>query len=334
MRRELLFPLDPLYRAVVAARNLGYTVGWSRSQRLGWPVVSVGSISAGGAGKTPLVIRLIELFQQRGVFVDVLSRGYGRVGKETARVDPAGSSGQFGDEPLLIARKTGAPVFVGARRFVAGQLAERSHPSAGVHILDDGFQHRQLARQADIAIVTARDLEDSMLPSGNLREPFSSLARATSLAVRADEPEVAANIRARGWKQPICIFGRELCVQHQGTRLVVFCGIARPEEFFAGARSALKSEGAEVVFCRSFPDHHVFSAADLQDLVRAADESGADGFLTTEKDEIRLDSSLRAILEKRAPLNAGRLVVTIDRESEMIASLFLQLGLPPAAPFV
>lgn len=334
MRRKLLSPFNPLYRAAIAARNLGYAVGWSRPQRLGWPVVSVGSISAGGAGKTPLVIRLIELFQQREVFVDVLSRGYGRMSRETLRVDPAGSARQFGDEPLLIARKTGAPVFVGASRFAAGQLAERSHSSAGVHILDDGFQHRQLARQADIAIVTARDLADSMLPAGDLREPLSSLSRATFLAVRADEPEVAANIRARDWKQPICVFRRELRVQHQGTRLVVFCGIARPGEFFAGAKLALSSEGAEVVFCKSFPDHHAYSIADLEGLVRAADECNADGFLTTEKDEMRLDAGLRAILEKRAPLSAGRLEVSIDGEGEMMASLFQQLGLSPAAPFV
>ena len=170
------------------------------AQRLAWPVVSVGSISAGGAGKTPVVIALAEMFAARGWSVDVLSRGYGRVGRGVERVvlSEGDDASRFGDEPVLIARRTAVPVWVGAQRFDAGVAAERDagmgeNGSRGarrpalnalgearvedgapgsaaahrsVHLLDDGFQHRQLARDFDVVLVTAEDLQDALLPAG------------------------------------------------------------------------------------------------------------------------------------------------------------------------
>ncbi len=125
----LLAPFVPLYAAALTAKNLAYDRAWITPKRLKWPVVSIGNLSVGGAGKTPVVIRIAQLLRDAGHSVDVLSRGYGRRADEVTRVDPEGSASRFGDEPLLIAR-TGVPVYVGADRCAAGLLAERSqaHP--------------------------------------------------------------------------------------------------------------------------------------------------------------------------------------------------------------
>ena len=206
MMRPLLLPFAPLFRAAVAAKNLAYANGWVTTRKLRGPVVSVGGLSVGGAGKTPLVIRLAQLLQADGLHVDVLSRGYGRSSTTTQRVDPTGTAADFGDEPLLIARRTGVPVFVGASRFQAGLLAEQANDPIGepaLHLLDDGFQHRQLARDIDIVLVAERDLDDYLLPAGNLREPLSALRRASLLVVRDEERHIAAHLRAQGLTQPV-----------------------------------------------------------------------------------------------------------------------------------
>ncbi len=160
-------PLSLLYGAVSGARNLVYDTGWFAA-RLRAPVVSVGNISAGGTGKTPFIIYLGEQLKQRGVKFDVLSRGYGRVTKGVRVVDPAGPARDFGDEPLLIAHKLGVPVIVGESRYHAGLLAEKEFGTQ-VHLLDDGFQHRQLHRDLDIVLLGDGDLEDKLLPAGRLR---------------------------------------------------------------------------------------------------------------------------------------------------------------------
>ena len=125
-RRSWAWPLVPLYAAVVGTKTWMYRVGLLSTRRLRWPVVSVGSLSAGGAGKTPVVIALARLLKDRGWEVDVLSRGYGRSGKEIARVDTAApdAAARFGDEPVLIATQANVPVWVGANRYEAGQRAQ------------------------------------------------------------------------------------------------------------------------------------------------------------------------------------------------------------------
>ena len=142
-------PLAAIYRGVTAARNSLFDRGVLRSRRLNGPVVSVENLSAGGAGKTPFVIALGELLQARGVPFDVLSRGYGRKTRGALIVDPDGSPADFGDEPLLIARRLRVPVIVGESRYEAGKLAEEKFETQ-LHILDDGFQHRSVARKASM----------------------------------------------------------------------------------------------------------------------------------------------------------------------------------------
>ena len=161
-------PLAGIYGAASALRNTLYDRGVVAARRLARPVVSVGNLSAGGTGKTPFVIALAELLQARGIAVDMLSRGYRRKTQGVLVVDPAGSAAEFGDEPLLIARRLGVPVIVGESRYHAGLMAEERFPSR-VHILDDGFQHRSLARDFDIVLLTKADLNDRLLPAGRLR---------------------------------------------------------------------------------------------------------------------------------------------------------------------
>ena len=169
-------PVSSIYGLVVAARNHLYDRHWLSSRHLEGPVISIGNLSMGGSGKTPFVILLGELLEARGIHFDVLSRGYGRQTRGTLLVDPGGSARDFGDEPLLIARRLEVPVVLGEDRYQAGLLAEREF-GPQIHLLDDGFQHRGLAHDFDIVLVTADDARDRLLPSGRLREPVAALER-------------------------------------------------------------------------------------------------------------------------------------------------------------
>src|SRR5690242_5154715 len=145
IRRPLLLPLTPLYAAALAAKRLAFRLGWPKQRRLAHPVISIGSVSAGGAGKTPVVMMLAEMLRRRGYAVSILTRGFGRAPKTVERVDANGDPAWFGDEPVLMAQRSGVPVFVGANRYQAGLLAEQSDSDEkiAVHLLDDGFQHRK-----------------------------------------------------------------------------------------------------------------------------------------------------------------------------------------------
>ena len=158
--RLWLLPLVPFYRLALGLREFRLRQGREAVRRLRFPVVSIGNLSAGGTGKTPLTIALAQSLSRRGVEVDVLSRGYGRVGRSAARVDSGGTDEEFGDEPLLIARSAKVPVYVGASRYEAGLLAESAPARPGLHLLDDGFQHRRLHRDLNILLLSRRDLED------------------------------------------------------------------------------------------------------------------------------------------------------------------------------
>ena len=175
-------PLSAIYGGVVGARNALYDGRVLRSRGLQGSVISVGNLSTGGSGKTPFVILLGELLKARGITFDVLSRGYGRQTRGVLLVEPGGMPRDFGDEPLLIARRLHAPVIVGEDRYEAGRLAEaRFGPQ--IHLLDDGFQHRGLARDFDIVLVTPDDARDHLLPGGRLREPLHSLQRADAVVL-------------------------------------------------------------------------------------------------------------------------------------------------------
>jgi tetraacyldisaccharide 4'-kinase len=279
------------------------------TRRLKWPVVSVGSLSAGGAGKTPVVIALVELLQERGWCVDVLSRGYRREGKAVERVAPTvlEAGRRFGDEPVLIAKRTGVPVWLASARFLAGEAAEAASETAErcVHLLDDGFQHRVLARGLDVVLMTAADLEDALLPAGNLREPLRALKRADVVVIREDEQgRVEEPVRRR--MRPDALLWtvrRELQVgaaAGAGPRPMAFCAIARPEGFV----SMLTEAGRPVVTAEFFEDHHRYEMADIERIVRIAREAEATGFFVTEKDEVKLSVAMVERLRSIGPVCA------------------------------
>jgi len=275
-----LNPLSALYRAGTGFRNRLYDRGTLHANRLQAPVISIGSISAGGAGKTPFLIMLGEHLKQRGLTFDVLSRGYGRKTTGVILVDPEGSPQEFGDEPLLIARKLGVAVIVGEDRYVAGQFAE-SQFGLQAHLLDDGFQHRRVARDFDIVLITELDLHDALLPIGRLREPLSSLTRASAIAFVHDGTSARTSGPA---SQHVWSVLRGIAPPDTTDTCFAFCGIARPQNFFAGLRSA----GIRLAGARAFRDHHAYAASDIELLLKLRQASGATDFITTEKDEVNL----------------------------------------------
>jgi tetraacyldisaccharide 4'-kinase len=313
---EVLSPLVPLYRAASAAKNFVYDKCWITPKRLRAPVVSVGNLSVGGSGKTPLTLRLAQLLHEHGIPVDVLSRGYGRRSNVVSRVIPEGTAQEFGDEPLLIAQTSNVPVFVGASRYEAGTMAEAYQSDVALHLLDDGFQHRQLARDVDIVALHGDDFRDKLLPAGRLRENFSSLSRAQMVAMRLEDRELEPELRRRGFTGPIWWMERRLEVPAV-SRVVAFCAIAREGEFFAGLRAA----GISVAAMRAWRDHHAFSDRDVAELIELRRQHGAEAFLTTEKDRARLPKELRHTLESSAPLLAARLVVRLQDEGAAMDQL-------------
>jgi tetraacyldisaccharide 4'-kinase len=309
----LLTPLVPLYAAALAAKNLAYDRHWITAKRLEWPVVSIGNLSVGGAGKTPVVIRLAQLLRDACHSVDVLSRGYGRSSDEVTRVDPDGLASHYGDEPLLISRTARVPVYVGADRYAAGLLAERSQSTRGIHLLDDGFQHRRLARDLDIVVLHASDFDQHLLPAGRLREPLTALHRAGILILRAEDRHLEVELRRYNITAPNWIQHRRLVVE-PAARAVAFCGIARPGEFFA----VLRAQGIDIAATSAYRDHHTWSNTDLDALLQLRTRHSAESFITTEKDFVRLSPAQRARL---APLLVARLEVTFEDEVAITAHL-------------
>ncbi len=168
-----------------------------------------------------MVLLLTRLLIKRGYAVRILSRGYGRLSEGVERVDPEGEASWFGDEPMLLAQRTGAPVFVGADRYEAGMLAAKEIPGdkMAVYVLDDGFQHWRLGRDVDVALLTEEDMEDALLPAGNLRESLAALKDADVIVLREEEMGATKGLVARlkkGARAPLVWVIRrrlEFCVQ-------------------------------------------------------------------------------------------------------------------------
>jgi tetraacyldisaccharide 4'-kinase len=281
-----LNPLSTIYGGTVAARNALYDRGALRARKLQGAVVSIGNLSAGGSGKTPFVLLLGELLKTLGVKFDVLSRGYGRKSRGVLLVDPAGLPQEFGDEPLLIARKLQVPVIVGEDRYDAGQFAE-SRFGPQLHLLDDGFQHRGLSRDFDIVLVTPQDAKDRLLPAGRMREPLASLRRADAVVLASGASPESFPLEGKVvWR-----VRRGIIPQNVPPRPVVFCGIARPQNFVLQLRAANIDPVAEAFY----RDHHAYGEKDIRELLELKARSEAGGFVTTEKDAINLGPYLSAL---------------------------------------
>ncbi|OQA32461.1 MAG: Tetraacyldisaccharide 4'-kinase [Betaproteobacteria bacterium ADurb.Bin341] len=289
----LLLPLHTLFFFLSWCRRLAYRCGVWRVVRLPIPVVVVGNLVVGGTGKTPLVLWLAEQLRQRGWRPGILSRGYGGSGIGVRAVLPDAAAAEVGDEPLLLARRSGLPVWVGADRVEAGKALLAAHPEVDVLIADDGLQHYRLARDAEIAVVDGRGAGNGWrLPLGPLREPLSRLNTVSALVFNGT---VDAGV---GAACPAPQFTMRLvsgdCYQLDdaaltcpasalaGKKLHAVAGIGDPGRFF----DTLKSLGLEFQ-PHPFPDHHGYTASDLD----FGDESV---LLMTEKDAVKCAGLTRA----------------------------------------
>ncbi len=329
--RALSAPLGwPLGCAAALRRRL-YCGGWLRSTRLRGPVISVGNLSVGGSGKTPVVGFVARMLSQAGYPVAVLSRGYRGAFRGEALIVSEGagalcSAREAGDEPLALARALpGMTIAVGRRRDEVGRHVERRQ-GAVVHILDDGFQHLRLTRAIDIVCLEREDVDGRPMPAGRLREFVAALRHADVLLLRAAETDPAFERLSRrfgrervfGWRRVgegfFDLSGKRRAAPQ---RPLLLAGIARPQRFLNDVR-LLVPELAGSAF---FRDHHPFSAEELQRVAAQARARGADAIVTTTKDAARLSWVGQCDL----PLLVFAIRPQIDDEERFKASLLARL---------
>jgi tetraacyldisaccharide 4'-kinase len=190
-----------------------------------------------------------------------------------------------------------------------------------VHLLDDGFQHRQLTRDVDILLIDREDWRDWLLPAGNLREPLLAAHRASVIAIPAEQRDLEIALRRWGWQGPIWRLRRKMDTGSYGGPVAAFCGIGRPEQFFQG----LEAAGVKLAARLSYPDHFVYTAEILKQMIAEAHESGAVAMVTTGKDLARM-GKLASIFTKSMPLVAARLYVDIENKDAVLDWLEDQLG--------
>ena len=327
----IVFPsLSALYGAAVRTRVAAYSRGLLSTSRLPKPVISVGNITAGGTGKTPLVEWICRTLAGEGRRVCVLSRGYRR-DRPNQRVLVSDGNNimveepEAGDEPFLLAKNllNVAAVVCDANRFAAGSWAT-DNLGTDVFVLDDGFQHLQLARDLNILVIDATDPwgDAALLPTGRLREPVSAAARADCAVVTrtdqvADITSLTNDINRLISQRPIFNSTMEAVSLQRltsdvheldsGSSFAAFCGIGNPQSFFR----QLTSAGYTLASTRQFPDHHSYSQSDVEKLTNDASASGARALVTTAKDAVKLGS-----LRIDVPCYVLEIKIQIEKEAE------------------
>lgn len=291
---RLLWPLAQLIAAIGALRRTSYTAGWFKTERLPVPVIVVGNVVAGGAGKTPTVIALVQHLQRQGWRPGVVSRGHGRLGNALVQVGITSAPNEVGDEPLLIHRTTGAPVCVGRGRAIAARALLAQHPHVDVILCDDGLQHLALGRDLSIAVFDERGIGNGWpLPAGLLREPWppakGSRYRPDLLLVqrREDGPGIELPISGilrfdaqRRLADEAYNLAGERCplLALQDQVLTALAGIARPCVFFG----MLRARGLTLADEVSLPDHADTAAYE------PVLTSSSRPLICTEKDAVKL----------------------------------------------
>jgi tetraacyldisaccharide 4'-kinase len=342
-----LSPLSAVYGSATGLRNRMYDRGLFKTHKLPVPVICVGNITTGGTGKTPLTALVAAHLQGRGLRVAVLSRGYGRLSREEPLVVSEGagalvSPDQGGDEPVLLAGMlAGVPVVVGADRVRSGRYAHERF-GAQVLVLDDGFQHRRLARDLDIVVLDCFDPfgRYALLPSGRLREGLSGLSRAGLFVVTRSAPAdglrtlievvrahnpAAPNVRAHqsavGVTVPGGPDGLEPLPAPRTARVGGFCAIGNPEAF----RLDLLRIGFELALFEAFRDHHRYTGEEIRSLSDRARQAGAAYLLTTEKDLARMTPGLAP--PGSLPLKGLRIQYDIDPPEPFTRAIETAAGL-------
>ena len=277
---SLLWPLSVVYRALVALRRTAYRRGWITARSLPVPVIVVGNVIAGGAGKTPLTLWLVQHARQRGWRPGVISRGHGRRAEGVCAVGADSDPADVGDEPLLIHRRTGVPVWVAPSRHSAGRSLLQAHPEVDLLICDDGLQHLALARDLEICVFDGRGIGNGwLLPAGPLREPWP---RAVDLCLQARPSGDAGRTIAQAhalqrqlvdWAQT-ADGSRVALAELAATPVTAVAGIAQPDRFF----DELRSRGLTLVRTQAWPDHHPYDDWDLPE----------GPVVCTEKDAVKL----------------------------------------------
>ena len=322
--RILLWPLSLVYGAAARTRAGFYARGWLAAKRLQGAVISVGNLTVGGTGKTPMVIWLAEKFLAKGKRVAILSRGY------------RGAQGTSDEIELMKARLGERVAFgVGKDRFAEGSRIE-SQQAVDIFLLDDGFQRLSLARDADVVLLDAsRPLDNEvLLPAGRMREPMSALERADVVIFTRVEPSAASSEALREFPEVPIFEGTvrllEYCrITGAGQSPVVaagkppepvfvFCGIGNPEAFFAD----VEQWGIKVSGRTAFRDHHAYGERDLERLQNAAERAGATALLTTEKDA----QNLRGLRTISLPIYFCRIAMEMRNEVAFLGVLERKLA--------
>jgi tetraacyldisaccharide 4'-kinase len=327
--------LDSIYGQVMRVRRRRFECQPQRQRHLARPVISVGNLSMGGTGKTPVVAAIARWLNEQGQRPAILSRGYGRADNTDGVVVVSdgrtvlASIEQSGDEPLMLARQVPeAIVCVSPDRHLSGTLAEQQL-GATVHVLDDGFQHVELARNVDVLVTTVGEIPNGkVIPLGRLREPMDAAARAQVLVV-SDATAGAATAEAwalgisqscaaiRTLGDPVAVFDGPRSVRPDDSRILAIAGIAHPDRFIA----ALKDVGHQVVDAISFGDHHRYTKADVAAIAAKAGACGATAVFTTDKDAVRLEGLVEAGLQTRLPIYRVPLLVTFDPADALFESI-------------
>ena len=281
-----LWPASLLYRLLVALRRLAYRSGALQAVRLPVPVIVVGNIVAGGTGKTPLVLWLAAMLKKNGWKPGILSRGYRGSAAAPMEVAAAGPADVVGDEPLLLARHSGCPVWIGRERVRAASGLLTAHPECDVLILDDGLQHYRLARDIEIAVEDERGAGNGfLLPAGPLREPASRrvdawVANTAPCGTRS--PCFRMDLRGDVFRRMAAAQTSAPAAAFAGKNVHAVAGIGNPQRFFDHlARLGLATVN------HAFPDHHAYAPSDL-------DFGDCEALLMTEKDAVKCEAFARA----------------------------------------
>lgn len=282
----LLVPCSWLFLTLTALRRFFYRIGWLKSFRLAVPVIVVGNINVGGTGKTPLVIWLTEQLQLAGYTPGIISRGYGGDVKQVRAVFNNSNPREVGDEPVLIAKRTGCPVFVSANRIEAGQALLQAHPQCNIIISDDGLQHYRLQRDIEVAVVDgAKGLGNgALLPAGPLREPEARFSCVDAVVING-KLEKSLNVEGITSVEMQLESGNFYNLMDSTKRcgpqafanqqVLAIAGIGNPERFF----QQLQHMGL-FFQSKAYPDHHAFQQQDFESVT-------ADIVLMTEKDAVK-----------------------------------------------